>query len=560
MSTIENNKVIATELKLLTDKFKQHLPETIQEIITLWSNFKINSLSIDILNITYQNLHKLTGSAGTFGYPHISEASRNAATYIQMLIKCSHDNLPDSYKTDGDKYFLSLQNELNKQFLHKQKELSHSTSNITNISKNNTKNDTIIIIGTDEIANQELSNQITYFGYKVSILMDKQLLVLECQKLSPVCVIFNIGSETNLYFKHINELRKAMPYNVAIYVIGKNDNASDQLLSHRNGANLFLSQPVDATELIDRIDSIANNAPLSPARIMIIDDSKDIANFYSLLLENSGMETLIILNPMDALTALNEFCPELILLDLNMPVCNGMELASIIRYKENYISVPIVFLSAEDNYDKRIESLFSGADAFLTKPINEKYLVASVLSRVMRYRNLKKYMVRDSLTNLYNHSTINNILIKEVSRASRDNSDVAFAMIDIDNFKNVNDTYGHPMGDRVIKSLARLISKRIRIIDSAGRYGGEEFAIVLTNITKQQAKKVINDLRRKFAAIPFKYLDQNIFVTFSAGVSMCENGNSAARIKESADKALYISKSQGRNKVTTMDPEIECRN
>ena len=87
MNTIENNKTIASELKLLTDKFKERLPETIQEIINLWSSFKINNSSIDILNITYQNLHKLTGSAGTFGYPHLSETSRNEDGPVTKSIK-----------------------------------------------------------------------------------------------------------------------------------------------------------------------------------------------------------------------------------------------------------------------------------------------------------------------------------------------------------------------------------------------------------------------------------------------------------------------------------------
>lgn len=548
MGTIENNMVVSAELKILANKFENHLPEAVEKIITLWNKFKSDNSSIDILKTTYDNLHKLTGSAGTFGYPHISRASRKAEIYIQTLIEHNQDNLPDDNKTEGNKYFLTLRNELDR--IRKPKYIDCKVPNIINICAANKKRDVIVIIEANNLSSQELSTQLTYFGYKVSILKDIQLLTFDCLKLSPTCIILNAGSETINYLKHVKKLRNDMPYKVAIFVIGENDNIDDQLLCLRSGASLFLSQPVDAAILVDRIDSIVEHTTFSPPKIMIIEDSKHVAEFYSLLLKNSGMEVHVVVNPMDALLTLDEFCPELILMDLNMPECNGIELASIIRYKENYISIPIVYLSSEENYNKRIEALFSGADEFLTKPINEEYLIASVFNRVERYRKLKKYMVRDSLTNIYNHSTINDILTREISRASREKNNVAFVMIDIDHFKKVNDLYGHPTGDKVIKSLARLISQRIRAVDSAGRYGGEEFAVVLTNITRQQASKIINDLRRKFEAMTFKYKNIDVLVTFSAGIAMYNNGDSVSKIKESADKALYISKSRGRNKVT----------
>jgi diguanylate cyclase (GGDEF)-like protein len=213
--------------------------------------------------------------------------------------------------------------------------------------------------------------------------------------------------------------------------------------------------------------------------VLIIDDSRAQATHTERLLNSAGIVTRTLIEPIKAMAELADFQPDLIILDMYMPACTGTELAKVIRHNDRYVSVPIIYLSAEDDLDKQLDAMSEGGDDFLTKPIKPRHLITTVRNRAARARNLKARMVRDSLTGLYNHTHILQLLEDCSFRARRENKPLSFAMLDIDHFKRVNDSHGHPMGDRVIKSLALFLKQRLRKTDYIGRYGGEEFAIVM---------------------------------------------------------------------------------
>jgi len=230
-----------------------------------------------------------------------------------------------------------------------------------------------------------------------------------------------------------------------------------------------------------------------------------------------------------------------------MPECSGMELAKLIRQQDAYISIPIVFLSTENNVNKQLAALGLGGDDFLTKPITDKHLVLSVAARVQRARQLSDLMSQDSLTGLLKHTHIKQQLETELSRAKRLGSTLSYVMIDIDHFKKVNDTYGHMTGDRVIKSLSRMLQHRLRKTDSIGRYGGEEFALVLPDTDINNAKIIVEEIQKQFSEIKFLYKDEEFNVTLSAGIASFPAIEKGAAINMAADKALYKAKNQGRN-------------
>jgi diguanylate cyclase (GGDEF)-like protein len=190
-----------------------------------------------------------------------------------------------------------------------------------------------------------------------------------------------------------------------------------------------------------------------------------------------------------------------------------------------------------------------GGDDFLTKPLRPDYLVSAVTSRIERYRQLRALMVRDSLTGALNHSTIKEFLNQELSRAGRQQTALSFVMIDLDHFKSVNDTYGHAAGDRVLRSLAHLLKKRLRHHDIVGRYGGEEFSVVLPATTGTMALKIMDELRADFAMVLHQSNDADFSVTFSCGIADFPRFETLGEISEAADKALYQAKQEGRNRV-----------
>ena len=160
-----------------------------------------------------------------------------------------------------------------------------------------------------------------------------------------------------------------------------------------------------------------------------------------------------------------------------MPECTGLDLAQIVRQFPAYTTVPILFLSTENRLDLQLRARHLGADDFLPKPLQPGQLISAITSRANRYRDLKKLTDRD------------------MSVASRTQAPVAFAMVDIDHFKSVNDTYGHAVGDQVILRVTHLIRNRLRRVDYVGRYGGEEFAVVMPNTDPATAREVMDKLR-----------------------------------------------------------------
>jgi diguanylate cyclase (GGDEF)-like protein len=233
-----------------------------------------------------------------------------------------------------------------------------------------------------------------------------------------------------------------------------------------------------------------------------------------------------------------------------MPQCSGIELAQVIRQQDPFVSIPIVFLSAEDDTDKQLIAMSGGGDDFLTKPISAHHLISAVIARAIRSRTLRSEMIEDSLTGLLNHTRILEQLDLEIVRSKRNASPLSFAMIDIDHFKTINDSHGHPVGDRVIKGLARLLKQRLRKMDSIGRYGGEEFAIIFPQTEGKELLNKLEEIRRGFSKLLHRSADPLIefSATFSIGLAqLTDTINTVDKMVQAADKALYMAKEQGRN-------------
>ena len=322
-----------------------------------------------------------------------------------------------------------------------------------------------------------------------------------------------------------------------------------RLAAVRAGGQAFLTGTLEVSSLMEKIEVLTCVAQYEPYKVLIIDDSRSQALYTERLLNTAGIITRSLTDPIQTMAELAEFQPDLIILDMYMPACTGTELAKVIRHNERYVSVPIIYLSAEDDMDKQLDAMSEGGDDFLTKPIKPRHLITTVRNRAARARNLKARMVRDSLTGLYNHTHILQLLEDCTYRARRENCPLSFAMLDLDHFKRVNDCYGHPMGDRVIKSLALFLKQRLRKTDFIGRYGGEEFAIVMPDTDQESAYAVLNLIRERFAEIHYPAQPFDLSCSFSAGVVELKGEADSLLMAAQADEALYCAKKNGRNQV-----------
>lgn len=315
----------------------------------------------------------------------------------------------------------------------------------------------------------------------------------------------------------------------------------------RAGGYSYFTQPLDLIRLVDTLDDLTARLVDEPYRVLIVEDSPLLAEYLSATLTRAGMSTRMTTDPFEVLPLIAEFQPELLLVDLYMPKVSGSELAAVIRQQPAHIGMSIVFLSGETDRTTQLVALKGGGDDFLTKPIAADDLVATLSVRLRRARQLRHQITHDGLTGLLNHMAMIEQLKIELGRGLRCETPVSIAMIDLDRFKLVNDTYGHLAGDRVLKNTARLLLQRLRRSDHSARYGGEEFMLVLVGTDGPAAVQVLNELRERFAQFTHQHDESSWTATFSAGVAAFPDYSDSTTLIKAADSALYTAKQQGGN-------------
>ncbi|MFK0096154.1 diguanylate cyclase [Pseudomonas sp. NPDC090592] len=403
---------------------------------------------------------------------------------------------------------------------------------------------------------QRLAQQLEFFGLVVQALPSAAAFCASISEYPPSAIVMDVdftgaGQGLRLAAQVQLGLAQAIPL---LFFSHHDADTPTRLAAVRAGGQDFLTGSLEASSLLEKVELLTNATAQDPLRVLIIDDSRTQALHTERVLASAGMLTRSLTDPIRTMAELADFQPDLIILDLYMPACTGPELAKVIRHSDRYVSVPIIYLSAEDDLDKQLDAMSEGGDDFLTKPFRSRHLITTVRNRAARARHLKARMVRDSLTGLYNHTHILQLLEDCSFRARREQQPLSFAMLDIDHFKKINDRHGHPMGDRVIKSLALFLKQRLRKTDFIGRYGGEEFAIVMPNTALDAAHKVLDEIRRRFAEILYPAQPRDLQCTFSAGVVQLDEGLDALTMASAADEALYRAKHAGRNCVVRVEP------
>lgn len=409
----------------------------------------------------------------------------------------------------------------------------------------------------DQERAQRLAQQLEFFGLSAQTLASASAFNAAMAERLPSAILMEVdfagpGQGMALATQTQQSLEQKLPL---LFFSHTDVDTPTRLAAVRAGGQEFFTGALDASSLIERIEILTNAVQYEPYKVLVVDDSRAQATHTERVLNSAGIVTRTLTEPIQAMAELAEFQPDLIILDMYMPACNGTELAKVIRHNDRYVSVPIIYLSAEDDLDKQLDAMSEGGDDFLTKPIKPRHLIATVRNRAARARNLKARMVRDSLTGLFNHTHTLQLLEDARFRARRDEQPLSFAMIDIDHFKKVNDSYGHPMGDRVIKSLALFLKQRLRKTDHIGRYGGEEFAVVLPDTDAATAAKVLDDIRQRFAEIRYPAQPQDLSCTFSCGIAELHGELDCNKLSKNADEALYVAKRNGRNRVETWHHE-----
>ena len=292
--------------------------------------------------------------------------------------------------------------------------------------------------------------------------------------------------------------------------------------------------------------------------ILIIEDEEDILALLSSLLENEGYKIITACNGREGLEKFQELNPDLILTDVKMPVMDGIEVLREVKTKES--DTEVIILTGHSDEATAIDCLRLGAYDYFCKPLEDIDVLLTAVERVLEKRDLElknraliqqleEMAIKDSLTGLYNYRYLQKCLDEEVERSRRYGHRFFILMIDVDHFKDLNDAHGHLFGDHVLKKIGELISQELRFSDRLFRYGGEEFLVIMNEISKDDVPNAISRLMATIRNHTFTHEDQKAKITVSMGGAFFpEDADSKVNLIKKADQALYRAKEAGRDR------------
>lgn len=340
---------------------------------------------------------------------------------------------------------------------------------------------------------------------------------------------------------------------LVIVLTGNIDEKTKQTFINKDIVDyVYKSNMNDVNYIFTTIDRLYKNRNF---KVMIVDDAMMVRNEAKKMLESQQFGKVFAAAHGEEALGYFEDHPDikLVLTDYNMPVIDGLELTMKLRekYTKNELGIIAITGSTEE---EQLASTFlkTGANDFVTKPFKKEELICRVNALVEALENIEiigNMANTDFMTGAYNRRYFFDAAQKYLKDALYNNEMYAVAMLDIDFFKKVNDTYGHDAGDLVIKKLAKFLKDETKGADVVARFGGEEFCVLLKNVSKEDAVTKFVHLRSKIASSSLLYKDQQIKFTVSIGITFGQDDVELAELLEEADDALYNAKENGRNRV-----------
>lgn len=528
---------IESALAGLAEGFRKGLPQRLQAVLQRCAQLELalpDAARAELREAVLFDLHKLAGSAASFGMAELADAARLA------WLRLHGAGSLDAERRACTQIRTLLATQVGTQ--------AAETLTLVAMPPEEARLDGhgVLVISQRMEGWEVLAARLAELGQVELGVQSGNVVVGQ-----PELVLVDMDSSAGVSLdERLERVRRCVDQKYPVYGVSRDDSFEMRLLISRAGGAGLLAWPVTPEAVLHALGGVRERQRQQPVRVLVVDDAPELAELYQVILEAAGMEVFVEPDPVHVLNALNRYRPELLLIDQHMPRWRGEDVAATIRSYAEFTSLPIIFLSGEHDRERQLFALTHGqAEDFLVKPVAPERLVAVVLNRAMRFRALRRLMAADSLTGLYNHAAILQELDNDLARARRMRRKLAVAMVDIDHFKQVNDRWGHPAGDEVLRSLAELMRARVRAGDSIGRYGGEEFMVIMPDTDIVGAMRLMEELRLSFASLWHTVGKKQFHCSFSCGIAGFPGTSQSARLVELADRALYRAKAAGRNQV-----------
>lgn len=409
----------------------------------------------------------------------------------------------------------------------------------------------------------EIDQRLEGTSYPFDLIEDAETLREMLGAFAPAMVIVDATfmAQLDAIGESLRLARSRNSQKVALVVFAETADIATRLKAMRAGADAFITLPVSGAEAFARIEELLDGEGGEPYRVLIIEDDRSQAIFAESILRKAGMETLAVVDPISALEELNAFRPELILMDLYMPGCDGMELTTLIREREAFTNIPIVFLSGEHDEEKRFDALSAGGDDYLAKPIRPKHLISAVTNRVRRARATQKrvqaHVPRDPVSGLYDRSHVLERLADRLAHEEAHLQDGGLLFLVVDGAQPIRERIGLSAFDQLMTQAGAYLAEQIQAQDLCSRFGDTSFVILAADRNEADLLQFAQRIREAFDKHLFELADRTITLAVAIGIStFAQNLGEAAAMINAAERASVAAKQSPDRHVALFQTQI----
>lgn len=548
------------KLDKLRIQYQAHLADYHDRLNALWLNATADKGKTEEIRLI---AHKLAGSGQAYGFRELSQVAKE----FESVLDASNNFSKKELRLALTEPFNELLGVL-KHCLEKQTPVPFSEQSLVTPNDTEQAGINVLIFDDDEHFSAKLTQTLANYGYQATIETDITKLETTIREHEPLALLVDM----NFYgqrFAGANQVRLWRQKDGAplpVIFISQHDSFDLRLAAVRAGGNHFLTKPLDVQKLIALLRSELNLAPAEPYRVMIVDDDRYLLDLYDSILTDAGYSVSTGTSAEAALSLLDQSQPELILVDVNMPNCDGIELGRIIRQHEEFASIPLLFISASNDTDIELACARLTNDDFIHKPIEPWRLLMMVKSRVVKGRQLRTGVSNltssnadiapDSLTGLGRLVHLKSAIDKTL-KSSTDNT-IALLKIDIRNFHTINNLHGQHFGDQVLQQVAWQLTQYLQPNSQLCREHNDEFMLFTADFTSQQALELY--LTKLVGAInEISLISSHGPATLSvdAGVALATGKTvNAVELIDKADMALFKAKRLSGPKVVYFDQSV----
>lgn len=528
-ASLSNLKQHSKELDFIWERHKEKFSARVTVLEQAIAALLKGTLAQELRQMALQEAHKLVGSLGMFGLTEGSRLAQEIEQIFQAKLPLEQQAL---YLSE---LLVALRRGLQQTLVSEPISLDERPL--------------LLIIDNDTLATQWAMEANT-LGIRTHIASDLSQARDLIQINRPQVVLLSLGlpGAVEESFKLLAELNTCNPP-VPVLVLTAQNRLLNRVKVARLGGRGFLQKPIPPAQLLAAVTQVLQHRH-PQFKVMVVDDDPQVLVILRTLLEPWGFEIRTLDDPHRFWDTLEETAPDLLILDVQMPYLSGIELCQVVRNDPQWSKLPVLFLSAHIDTDTVNRVFAAGADDYISKPIKGPELVTRILNRLERSRLLRNIVEVDALTGVANRCKLTQELSRFLRLAEQHSQPLSFAILALDHFKQINNQYGHAVGDRMLSRLGEILRRTFRSEDIVGRWGGAEFVAGMYGMTRSEGLERIAEVLEILYQEEFIEPNGSKFqVTFSASISQYpQDGTDPQVLYQAANILLNQAKAAGRNR------------